>query len=79
MAPAPTTTGSRRELAHRSGDGLDVTLFWNADTNDVVVSVFDARRSQQFDVTAPPALALDAFRHPFAYADIAPQDELVAA
>src|SRR5262249_42807311 len=33
----------RRELAHRTNDGFDVTLFWSKASNRVTVSVFHAR------------------------------------
>jgi hypothetical protein len=56
-----------RELGHRSGDGLDITLFWNSDTNDVFVVVEDQRDGRAFKLDVDAADALDAFRHPFAY------------
>ena len=58
----------RRELAHRTGDGLDVTLVWYAAGDDVAVCVEDARSGDRFELTVPKAAALDAFHHPFAYA-----------
>ena len=57
-----------RELDYRSGDGVDVTLFWDSADDRVFVRVVDERDGVAFDVSAPPAAALDVFRHPFAYA-----------
>lgn len=57
-----------RELAHRSGDGLDVRLVWYPAPNHVGVRVADARSGEHFELRVDPAAALDAFEHPFAYA-----------
>jgi hypothetical protein len=63
----------RRELAHRSGAGLDVTLLWcpanGQDEESIVVSVCDSRDGAYFEITAEPFLALDVYYHPFAYGD----------
>ncbi|HEU5213432.1 MAG TPA: hypothetical protein VFU10_11730 [Gaiellaceae bacterium] len=69
----PTTV---RELAHRAGDGLEVTLLWHEDGNRVVIVVDDARTGERFEIEVPTINALDAFEHPFAYA---PADPSVAA
>jgi len=61
-----------RELAHRAGDGLDVTLVWHEDDDRVVVVVNDARTGESFEIEVPTTNALDAFEHPFAYAPAAP-------
>jgi hypothetical protein len=61
-----------RELAHRAGDGLEVTLVWHEDDNRVVVVVDDARTGERFEIEVPTTSALDAFEHPFAYAPAAP-------
>lgn len=61
-----------RELAHRAGDGLEVTLVWHEDDNRVVVVVDDARTGERFEIEVPTTNALDAFEHPFAYAPAAP-------
>ena len=58
----------RRELDHRSGDGIDVTLCWNAWTNRLFVVVRDDREGDSFDVEVDAAEARDAFHHPYAYA-----------
>jgi hypothetical protein len=57
-----------RELAHRSGDGLEVTLLWFEATGQIAVRVLDSRSGDRFEVRVDPSDALDAYRHPFAYA-----------
>ena len=57
-----------RELAHRSNDGLDVTLFWHPDTDELTVCVCDQRRGAYFEIEPEANGALDAFYHPYAYA-----------
>jgi hypothetical protein len=57
----------RRELAHRSGDGVDVTLFWDAQTDELLVWVSDELTGAHFEIHPEPELALDAFYHPYAY------------
>ena len=56
-----------RELAHRRNDGIEVTLLWNARTNDVFVAVAE-RDGGRFEFAVDPAEALEAFHHPYAYA-----------
>ena len=69
-----TPDASWRELAHRSGDGLDVTLLWcpaSGQSNDsIVVCVCDRRSGAYFEITPEPYLALNAYYHPFAYRDL---------
>jgi hypothetical protein len=57
----------RRELAHRSGDGTDVTLFWDAQTDELLVCVSDELTGAHFEIHPERELALDVFHHPFAY------------
>jgi len=65
------STTKRTELAHRTSDGLDVTLVWvHGDGEDrVVVGVFDSREDAYFEIPAQRHLALEVYHHPFAYAD----------
>jgi hypothetical protein len=63
-----TTTSTARELAQRSGDGLDIRLLWDALQDAVTVAVADSKTGEQFVIAAPRATALHAFNHPFAYA-----------
>jgi hypothetical protein len=73
------STFEARELGHRTGDGLDITLFWNSETNDVFVVVEDERDGKAFKLDVDAADALDAFRHPFAYVRSDDYDEALAA
>jgi hypothetical protein len=66
----PKTTEPRRELARRTGDGIDVSLYWNERTNRVAVEVYDARTDEGFEFDIDGGRALDAYRHPFAYAPL---------
>jgi hypothetical protein len=59
---------SLRELAHREQDGLEVTLFWDARSNDVSIEVVDQRDESSFRLPVAGHRALDAFHHPYAYA-----------
>jgi hypothetical protein len=65
---SPTTTHPERELAHRVRDGIDVSLWWNERTNRVTVKVYDRRFDEAFELEVAGDSALDAYRHPFAYA-----------
>jgi hypothetical protein len=60
-----------RELAHREHDGLEITLVWNAVSNEVSVDVLDLRNEVFFSVVVAGERALDAFNHPYAYAPLA--------
>ena len=61
---------SMRELAHRSNDGLDVTLFWHTHTDQLTVCVSDQRRGAYFEIEPEASEALDAFYHPYSYASL---------
>jgi hypothetical protein len=56
------------ELAYRNQDGLEVTLLWDACSNEVSVDVVDRRADSQFRLPIAGRFALDAFHHPYAYA-----------
>jgi hypothetical protein len=62
------TATTLKELAHRSHDGLEVTLLWNPDSNEVSIDVVDERLETRFSRTVSPGSALDAFHHPYVYA-----------
>ncbi len=65
-----------RELDRRVSGDLDVRLLWNAYDNSTTVEIRHRALDfvpLRFDV--PPALALEAFHHPFAY--ITAPDELL--
>ena len=63
-----TATDDTKELAHRAGDGVEVSLLWSKGRNRLTVEVFDTRTRDAFELEAHPDNALDAFYHPFAYA-----------
>jgi hypothetical protein len=65
----PTALNSTvRELDCRTNDHIEVRLLWHSPTDSVSVSVHDTRYGESFQFDVAPALALEAFRHPFAYA-----------
>ena len=68
----PTAHTERRELAHRTGDGIEVTLFWTKSTDRITIEVLDSRSGQRLDFAVDRHAALDAFNHPYAYCGQAP-------
>jgi hypothetical protein len=68
LVPTAGDSGMR-ELDHRSSDDIEVTLRWDARTNRVFVSVLERRSEALFDFEVAPAQALEAFHHPYAYAN----------
>jgi hypothetical protein len=68
VIPVTTPSTSVKELARRVADGVEVTLLWNERTNTVFLRVYDERSGDDFELVVPPAAALDAFHHPYAYA-----------
>jgi len=65
---AATIFTERRELAHRTTDGIEVALFWTESSNRVTITVLDARSGEALEFEADGSVALDAFNHPYAYA-----------
>ena len=65
-----------RELAHRSADGVDVTLVWvrSDGADETVVFVSDHREGTYFEIPTEAHLALDVYYHPFAYRDVSTVD-----
>ena len=64
-----THISDRHELAHRSSNGLDVSLIWARSTNTVSVCVYDELYDEEFEIeVAPGTSPLAVFTHPFAYA-----------
>ena len=62
-----STIVTRRELAHRRANGIDVSLFWDKVGDLLSLEVYDAKTSELFAIEVPRNRALDAFHHPFAY------------
>ena len=57
----------RRELARRVSTGTVITLWWDGQTADVAISVYD-RCGDEFQLVVPGHRALQAFYHPYAMA-----------
>lgn len=62
-----STTATRRELAHRRSNGIDVSLFWDKVGDLLSLEVYDVKSNEFFAGEVPRNRALDAFHHPFAY------------
>ena len=60
--PAP-----RRELAHRTSGGLEITLYWDAEEQTTSVEVHQPATQETIAFTVAREHALDAFHHPFAH------------
>jgi hypothetical protein len=73
-----TISAQRSELAHRSTDGIDVTLFWHRSSDRVTIELVDSRFDEYLEFEVARDKALDAFRHPYAYASTAALDGLDA-
>ena len=70
-----------RELAYRANDGLEVTLFWLPDADELKVCVCDHKDGAYFEIRPEPDHALDVFYHPYSYpahSDAHYQDERLA-
>jgi hypothetical protein len=62
------TAPHRIDLANRTNDGLDVTLWWTPADDTVSVEVLHLASDASFELAVDRSSALDAFHHPFAYA-----------
>jgi hypothetical protein len=65
---ATSAATERRELAHRTGDGIEVTLLWTKSTNRIAIAVADSHSGEELEFEVDGSRALDAFNHPYAYA-----------
>jgi hypothetical protein len=74
-----TAFTERRELAHRTNDGIEVTLFWSKSTNRVTIAVLDSHSSEGMEFDVDAGAALDAFKHPYAYAATTHAHDLVVS
>lgn len=59
---------AERELAHRAGDDIDVSLCWDQRTDRVTVKVYEARFDEALELEVDRQSVLDAYCHPFGYA-----------
>jgi hypothetical protein len=57
----------RRELDHRSSNGIDVTLSWCPARELLYVTVLDDA-GDSFELVVEPHEALEVFHHPYAFA-----------
>ena len=57
-----------RELAQRQSGSDEVLLLWHPDSERVELAVRDVETGAGFQLEVPPASAVDAFYHPYAYA-----------
>ena len=57
-----------RELASRHDDGLEISLLWSRTAGAVAMVVLDLRFGDGLQFEVPPEDALEACRHPFAFA-----------
>ncbi|HET6869627.1 MAG TPA: hypothetical protein VFH80_27185 [Solirubrobacteraceae bacterium] len=69
-----TAFTERRELAHRTSDGIEVTLFWTKPSDRVTIAVLDTRSGEILEFDVAGSAALEAFNHPYAYAYAARRD-----
>jgi hypothetical protein len=53
-----------RELAHRVGGGMEVTLLWSPVDGSTSIELHHPATDQTFHFAVRPELALDAFYHP---------------
>jgi hypothetical protein len=69
---------ARRELASRTSNDLEVTLWWDPRIDSVTVSVWDWNRDTHFELAVDHDRALDVFYHPFGYASCGALDDATA-
>ena len=58
-AAMTTVATLRRELAHRSTDGIDVSLFWSKPSNRVTIELVDCRIDERLEFEVAREKALD--------------------
>ncbi|HMI33658.1 MAG TPA: hypothetical protein VK499_06005 [Propionibacteriaceae bacterium] len=78
MEANPVSLMARRELASRTSDDLEVTLWWDPRINAVAVSVWDWKRDSHFELAVGRDRALDVFYHPFSHASRHGLDDAMA-
>ena len=59
-----------RELAHRSDDGIDVTMMWDPARDAAVVFVVDHKRGDAFEIEVGDANPMHVFHHPYVYREL---------
>lgn len=61
------TATVRKELAHRSNNGVNVSLFWDSVGDTLLLEVYDSATDDYFEVEVPRDRGLHAFHHPYVY------------
>jgi hypothetical protein len=56
------------ELDYREADGIEVSLLWSRTDDSLSLLVFDGKLGESLEIKVDRHHALDAFRHPYAYA-----------
>ena len=56
------------ELDYRRGADIEVSLLWRRHADQLIVTVRDNRTGEVLEIPAAADQALQAFRHPYAYA-----------
>jgi hypothetical protein len=56
------------ELDYRENDGIQVSLLWNRGDNSLTVFVVDTKTDVSFELPIEGRDAVQAFRHPYAFA-----------
>ena len=62
------TRPRNRELAERFSNGIHVRLLWRKETKQLWIEVREPDDDGVLAIPVRPEQALDAFRHPYAYA-----------
>jgi hypothetical protein len=57
-----------RELAERNSNGTRIRLYWRQGTRELWVEIWERELDVTIEIPADPALALEIFHHPYAYA-----------
>jgi hypothetical protein len=63
-----TDQWGRTRLAHRTADGIEVSLVLSKPAQRLTVEVYDTRTREGFELEVGGREALDAFHRPYAYA-----------
>jgi len=63
-----TVEDRRLELASRRASGIEVSLLWDPADDSLTVVAADDREEERVEFGVRPEQALEAYRHPFAYA-----------
>ena len=57
-----------RELARRRTGSVEILLVWHPISNNVELRIHDTSQEEESGFRVPPGEAMEAFRHPYAYA-----------